>query len=389
MNNKIEKLKIEEFSKKLDPQKVKLNEPIAPYTGLKIGGPADIMYFAQSSKDLKEVVLLAREENMPVTLIGGGTNILVSDNGISGLVIISTKGDIRIGNEIDEETEDKKAEQEIDLTYRWESDTSKGTFRGIEFKDLDYDETALPKVEVEMDAGVNLPYALTYLIEKGLTGLQWYAGIPGTIGGAVFNNIHGGTHFIGELVKSVEVLDMQGQIKTLTIADLGAGYDRSRFHKSGEIILSVKFNMYKGDAEKAKYVAQEWAKRKKIQPRNSPGCAFGNITQLQKEKHNYPTTSIGYIVEHVINMADLRIGDAMISPDHHNFIINLGNATAKDYLAIVKEIYRKTLEKTGIELVPEIFFLGFEQDEISEFSTHEQQALREKRHDEIRTVYKK
>jgi UDP-N-acetylmuramate dehydrogenase len=385
----IDKSNIITFAEKLVKSKTKLNEPIAPYTGLKIGGPADILYTAEGSEDLKKVFQLAKDAKIPVTLLGGGSNILVSDNGIRGLVVVLTKGDITIGEEIDADSVEKNSDKEIDLTFRWESDTSKGTFRGIEFKDLDYDESHLPKVVVKMDAGVSLQYALAFLIERGITGLQWYAGIPGTIGGAVFNNIHGGTHFIGELIKSVEVLDQEGNLKTLEIADLGAGYDRSRFHKSKEIILSATFNMYKGDKEKAKYVAQEWAKRKRIQPRNSPGCAFGNITQLQKEKLNYPTTSIGYIVEHVINLADLKIGDAMISPDHHNFIINLGNATAKDYLAVVKTIHRKTLEMTGIELVPEIFFLGFDPEEISEFSTHEQQALREKRHSEIRSVYKK
>jgi UDP-N-acetylmuramate dehydrogenase len=308
----------------------------------------------------------------------------VSDTGIKGLVIVNTKGNITIGQEI--VTEDAKAVQE-DIVSRWESDTTQGTFRGIEFKDLDYNEDNEAKVEVSMDSGVSLPYALSYLIENGITGLQWFAGIPGTIGGAIFNNIHGGTHFFSELIVSVDVLDLQGNIKTLAIADLGADYDRSRFHASKEVILRAKFIMHRGDKEKAMYMAKEWAKRKKIQPRNSPGCAFANITQQQKNEHNYPTTSVGYLVEHVINLVDFKIGDAMVSPDHHNFIVNLGHATAKDYLEVVKTIYRKTKEATGIVLVPEIFFLGFEPEEISEFTTSQQQELRDTRHEEIQTVY--
>lgn len=376
----------ERLIQQLNAEKTKLEEPLASYVGLKIGGPAEILYLADGADDLVKVSKIARECDVPVTVIGGGTNILVSDKGIRGLVIVNVKGDIKIGEEV--VVEDKESGQ-IDITYRWESDNSQGTFRGIEFKDLDYDESNLQKVEVVMDSGVNLPYALYYLIEQGLTGLQWYAGIPGTIGGAVFNNIHGGTHFISEVVKSVDVMDAEGNVKTLTIEELGADYDRSRFHKSKEVILRATFNMYHGDKEKAMYVAKEWAKRKAIQPRNSPGCAFANLTQEQKISHNYPTTSAGYIIEHVLKMTGFKIGDAAISPDHHNFIINLGKATAADYLSVVKTIYNRTKEETGIILVPEIFFLGFEPEEIKEFTSSESKELRDTRLKEIKTVYKK
>lgn len=375
--------RIDILIKQLNPKRTKQNEPLANHTTLKIGGPADVFYEATDSKELVNVEKLAKLQNIPVTILGRGSNVLISDKGIRGLVIRNSTKTIKIGGE------KPVHEDKVEVTARWESDTSKGTFRGIEFKDLDYDESDKPRIEVEMDSGVNLPFAIKYLLDKGITGLQWYAGIPGTIGGAVFNNIHGGTHFISEVLEKVKILDKDLETKELDIDKLGMDYDKSRFHDSGEIILQATFNLFKGDIEKARFVAAEWAKRKSIQPRNSPGSAFANIMQEQKDKFNYPTTSVGYIVEHVIGLSGFKIGDAAISKDHHNFVVNEGKATAKDYLAVLKEIYKRTKEKLGIELVPEIVLLGFEKDEIKEFTKKEQNELRKVRNKEIKSVYKK
>ncbi len=375
-----------EFISKLDSSKYLLNEPLSKYVPLRIGGPADILYTPSDVDELIKVVSLAREYKVPITVIGGGTNTLISDDGLRGLVVMNTKGDIKIGDIKEKSSNDKNDEQ---LVHRWDSDNTQGTFRGIEFKDLDYDESDCERIEVIMDSGVGLEYALYYLIEKGITGLQWYAGIPGTIGGAIFNNIHGGTHFISEILTKVDVMDIDGNIKTLTIDQLTVDYDRSIFHKSKDIILRGYFSMYRGDKEKAMYVAKEWAKRKKIQPRNSPGCCFTNITQEQKIKLGYPTTATGYIVEHVLKMTGFRIGDAMIYPEHHNFIINAGNATAKDYLAVVRTVYERIYKEIGIKVVPEIFFLGFKDEEISFLLSDEQLKQRKIRHEEIKSVYRK
>ena len=176
--------------------------------------------------------------------------------------------------------------------------------------------------------------------------------------------LHGGTHFINEVVKSVQVLDDNLNVVTLNHDDLTFGYDESRFHKTNEIILSATLNLYKGDAQKAKYVVLEWAKRKAIQPHNSLGSVFKNITNEQKEQFGYPTTATGYIVEHILKMTGFQIGDAAISKAHHNFIENLGHATAADYLAVIKEIQKRAEETIKIKLTPEIFFLGFEPSEI-------------------------
>lgn len=353
------------LAKDLDENHTKLNEPLSKHTTLKIGGPADILFEAHSIEELIYAAGKAKKLKVPVTIIGWGSNILVSDNGIRGLVIKNMSRNIKIKGEKPAQSKSQNESQKI--TARWESDRKKGSFK-YEFKDLDYDETDKPRIEAILDSGVSLPYAINYLIDKGITGLQWFAGIPGTIGGAVFNNIHGGSHFLSEYLIKVKVLDKDLKVKELDMEDLGFDYDKSRFHDSEEIILQATFSLFKGDAQRAKATTLEWAKRKSIQPKNSPGCTFANISQEEKERLNYPTTSVGYIVEHVLKMSGFQIGNAAISKQHHNFIVNKGKATAKDYLAVMKEIYKRTKKQIGIRLVSEIFLIGFDKEEIKEFS---------------------
>lgn len=373
---------IEKFKKKFGA-KVLVDEPLSKHTFLKIGGPADLFIETKSSSEFVGVIKESRRLGIPVTPLGEGSNVLISDKGIRGLVIRNLSNKIEI-------LSSEKIESKINLAkpaYRWESDSKKGSFK-YEFKDLDFDETESPRVKVVVESGVDLPRATDYLLDQSLTGLQWYAGIPGTIGGAVFNNIHGGTHFISEIIDSVKVIDKSGNINVLPISEIGVDYDKSRFQNSGEIVIEVTLLLYKGDVQKAKFVRFEWAKRKSLQPRNSPGCAFHNITQEQKAKLNLPTTSTGYIVEHMLHMVGFNIGDAAISSAHNNFIVNNGKATAKDYLEVMKTVFNRTKDELGIMLVPEIFLLGFDKKEIAGFTNSKIVDLRMQREKEIRTVYK-
>lgn len=341
-----------ELAKCLNQDRVKFDEPLSLHTTLGIGGPADIFYETVDSGDLIKAVRLARSYGVPVTVVGGGSNILVSDKGIRGLVIKNNSNKISIGKS-------KKTETFLTepVATRWQADASKGTFK-YDFKDLDYEEWDEKRISVTIDSGVNLAVAMMRLIDQGVTGLQWYSRIPGTIGGAVFNNVHGGTHTIKEMVDKVVVLGLNGEIKSMSADELGLDYDQSRFHKSGEIIVEVVFDMYLGDKEKAKEVVTEWAKRKAIQPMNSAGCVFKNISEEDKEKHGYPTTATGYLIEHVLKMTGYKVGGAAVSTAHHNFIVNEGKATAKDFLAVRDEVIKRAKAKIGIDLESEIVLLG-------------------------------
>lgn len=342
---------------KLNTDHVKLNEPLSKHTTLKIGGPADILFHPTDTLELIEAVKLARSLEIPITMLGWGANILVGDKGIRGLVIRNNSKQIKI---IGETPVEEKEHDDTEIIARWVSATEdEGGRTMYDFKDLDYDESDAPIVEVKMDSGVDLPYAMNFLINQGITGLQWYGRIPGTIGGCIYNNIHGGSHFLHEIIKNVTTLTEDNQVVTLTKADLDFDYDKSRFHKTGEIILEATFNLRRGDKEKAKYVAREWTVRKgKLQPGNSCGCVFKNISKTDAKLRNYPTDSVGYIVEHQLKMSGFSIGDAHISKGHHNFIENKGHATAKDYLAVINEIIQRAKMQLGIDLELEIFLLG-------------------------------
>lgn len=343
----------ETLIKSLGEDRVKINEPLSSHTTLRIGGPADIFYEAKNSGELIKAVRLAGSFGVPMTVIGGGSNILVSDFGIRGLVVKNSGGKM----EIKERTLfGFKRHRDIEIDSRWVP-SMEGTMK-YDFADLDYDESEYPDIEVVLDSGVNLQAAMFKLFDQGITGLQWYSRIPGTIGGAVFNNIHGGSHVFSEIVSKVVVLTSSGDIKNISTKDMGFEYDKSRIHKTGEIIIAAHLTLKKGDVAKAKGVAEEWRKRKSTQPVNSAGCVFKNISEEEKEILGYPTTATGYIVEHILNMTGYAVGGAMISPDHHNFIINTGGATAKDYLSVRDEIVRRAKETVGLELADEIIFMG-------------------------------
>lgn len=341
----------------------KENYPLAQHTTVKIGGPAELYCETKKSEDFIALVCYMRQNNLPLTLLGWGANTLISDSGIKGLVVRNTSQGVTVLDSDGKSTQAFNQKEQEQIVARWQSDTKKGTFT-YEFSDLDYDESDAEKVLVQLDSGVSLPFAINILIAQGITGLQWYSRIPATVGGAIYNNIHGGTHFISEVIQSVTVIDETGKIKTLDKIELQAGYDVSRFHRTSETIVSAIFSLYKGDAQKAAYVAREWAVRKSIQPQKSLGCVFQNISNEEKDKMGYPTSSVGYIVEHILNKKGFQIGDAKISEKHAAFIENTGAATAKEYLEVIRTVIQETKEKTGITLKPEIFFLGFSESEL-------------------------
>jgi len=338
------------------------NHSLAPYTTVKIGGPAEVFCEVRVQQDFIELVQFAIKNNIQFTILGSGANTLISDKGIRGLVVRNLAGEVRV---IDENYDSKpiSVKKPLEIKARWQADEESGTFK-YDFKDLDYDERDQDRVLVEIDAGVFLNTAIFQLLDEGITGLQWYARIPSTIGGAVFNNLHGGTHFISEVLESVKVIDLEGEILELNAEELKLGYDESRFHSSGEIIISAKFNLFRGDAQRAKQVIQRWSARKSLQPQNSLGCVFANISNKDRERLGYPTTSVGYIVEHVLKLKGFGIRAAVISDKHCAFIENKGQATASDYFTVIKKIIKETKEKTGLTLRPEISFLGFEKSEL-------------------------
>ncbi len=324
---------------------------LAQYTTLKIGGPAD--YFIQTNSNTELIEILKSTNIKPITILGNGSNVVISDSGIRGLVIKNTSQEIKIlTNTSDTDTKFNKT-----YTQRQENEPDKY----LDFAKIDYDESGFPVSEVEISSGCPLPYAINCTLDHGLTGLQWFAYIPGTIGGAIVQNIHGGSYHIADYLKSVKCFDLNTK-KTIIFlkTDLNWKYETSFFLKNSNlIILSGTLNLFQGDVVKAKSVRDAWMLQKvKIQPMNSPGSTFQNPSLNICQPIWGEQKSAGWIIDHELNLKGFSIGGAQISPQHSNFFINTGSATATDYYQLVKHVQNLVKQKFGFDLIPEIKFLG-------------------------------
>jgi UDP-N-acetylmuramate dehydrogenase len=346
-----------DFKKKFGDGKVFFDKPLSEYTVVGIGGPGEIVYEVEDHEHLIKAVKFAIVHSLPVNIIGGGSNVLVADRGLKGLVIVNRKGSYSLGDKT------KKSKIKGKPQPRWNLD---GQTVRYHFKDLDYDESEYERIKVTVDSGVILQKFMYDLIKQGITGLQWYSGIPGTLGGAVFNNLHGGTHFFSEVISTVKAIDSEGQEVLYDAEDLKSDYNYTIFHDNNDVIIEAELDLYLGDVAKSKYVADEWRERKhKIQPQKTLGCVFANISEEEKQKHDLPTTSVGYIIEHILEFTGYRKGNAFIPKLHHNFIETDGPAKAADYLQIIKDVKKAIFEELGIKVKPEIIAKGFTTKEIA------------------------
>ncbi len=331
--------------------KILKNIPLLPFTTWEIGGPAQYLIESNNNNELIEAINYGKRKKLPITVLGEASNVLISDKGIEGLVIINKSKNWQIvdGELISNGCSQKIKPRQFQIGEK------------IRFGDLYYEEEKQKQVRVRADSGVNLTWFIGQLLKKGITGIHWFAGIPGTVGGGVYNNIHAGHLFLGEYVSRVEVLDKNSKIKLLKTDECGFDYDQSRFHKNDEVILSVDFNLYCGDTRKAKDFIEFWLGQRDIKyPLPSAGCVFKNVDQKTQEKLNLPTPSWGYIIDKVLGLKGKQIGGAMISDKHSAFIVNkTGRAKAKDVLGLIDLVKKESRKKLGIEPKLEVFLLGF------------------------------
>ncbi|MEX0895965.1 MAG: FAD-binding protein [Patescibacteria group bacterium] len=347
---------------KLPQLELRSNEPLAAHTTVKLGGPAEVLALPKSTEELLDTIAVATKAGAPITMLGWGANTLIADRGVCGLVIKPSSTEIII-------SDDRAAlESELQLLPkaptqpRWikaSDDVQHADFTAVEFSEEG------ERVLVTMAAGVSLPSAINQLLNQEVTGLQWFARIPASIGGALYNNIHGGTKFIGDYVSSVRAVSTTGHLTTIPNSQLELGYDHSRFHHSNEIIIDANFILYRGDVAQARESMVKWAQQKSIQPQNSLGCIFQNVSEADQRRLELPTPSIGYIIEHVLQLKGYQIGGAKVSEKHAAFIENTGTATAADYLAVIKHIAQEADTRCQLQLRPEIFFYGFTATELA------------------------
>ena len=312
----------------LGTDRLKKDEPLAKHTYFKLGGPADYLYEANTLDELVAYVQSAITYKIPYIVIGGGSNILVTDAGFRGLVI-------------------KNKSKEIHL---------KGFAGGVEKGKLDLKEAI-----VEADSGVPANHLIRYTLDQGLSGLEDMLGLPGSVGGAVYNNSHHLGHLFGDHLIEVLVLALDSKIKKYTQAECKFDYDYSIFHKTKEIVLSASFQMKRGDKDALWEVANAAVKRRATtQPLGAPssGCIFKNIPLADAMRIGTPDTtqSVGYLLDKA-SLKGLSVGGDKISDVHANFIVNDGTASTSDVLDLIALIKTKIKEKYGVDLTEEVILL--------------------------------
>lgn len=324
--------------------------PLSSYTTFKIGGPADYFCQVEDSAKLAKAVRFAQNRGIPYVVLGRGSNILIPDQGFRGLVIrnqIRAK-ELKIKNRGEEL-------QKLEIRPRLEQIDEEQFYI---FEDLIRENSGEP-VLVEVESGFNLEELAKILFKEGVVGLESFAGIPGTVGGAVYGNSHGGTKFFGEYVAGAKILTKDGEVREVDQDFFGFAYDYSSLKENGAVVLSIILQLQRGDGRKAQQVFETWKERKIRQPKRSAGCIFQNVSPEEQVKLGIPTNSIGFIIDRILGLKGTRIGDAEISSYHGAFIVNRGKASASDVRKLIELCKEKAGEKLGLELKEEIVYVGF------------------------------
>ena len=291
--------------------RLRVDEPMAEHTSYRIGGPADLYLAAESGDELAQMVALAGEHGVPVFVMGRGTNVLVADAGIRGLVI---------------------------------------EFRARQVHWTTRDDDVILWAE----AGTNLREIARTSVARGLSGIEWAVGIPGSVGGAVVGNAGAFGGYMSDVVRQLTVLDANG-VRKISATEAGFGYRTSRF-KAGsqavgrkEIILAAEMTLRPESVTALEERVAEYTRRREerqpVEP--SAGSVFKRTAQ-------YPA---GFLIEQA-GLKGTRRGEAMISPKHGNFIVNLGRARATDVKALIELAQEAVLREFGERLELEIELIG-------------------------------
>ncbi|NLZ93455.1 MAG: UDP-N-acetylmuramate dehydrogenase [Firmicutes bacterium] len=284
--------------------KVKLQEPLKYHTSFKIGGPADLYVQVQNVRELVYVLSLLQQNGIPWFILGNGTNLLVHDEGYRGSVIHLS-----------------------------------GKFKDFKFNGL----------MLEAGAAVPLAVLARRANSLGLSGLTFAGGIPGTVGGAVVMNAGAHGHCLSEVLVDVQILDSSLELHTCQASELGLNYRKSKI-SSSEIICFVRFQLEAGDKVELERQSRDYLMfRHNRQPRQpNAGSIFKNP----------PDTAAGSLIE-AAGLKGYRVGGAMISDIHANFIVNCQQATAQDVMTLINIVRRKVAQQFGIELELEVRLLGY------------------------------
>ncbi len=291
--------------------RVRTDEPMAKHITFRVGGPADWFVYVESIEELQKLILLCKEQEVPYYVIGNGSDLLVSENGVDGVVI-------RLSGEFDEITAKEVVNEGV--------------------------------CNVCAGAGVMLSRLAMAAGKKGFTGLEFAGGIPGTVGGAVLMNAGAYGGEIKDSIVAADVLTTDGEIRRLEKEELELSYRHSVIMESGDIILRAYFAL-------------------KVRPKLQIFAVMESYKKARQEKQplEYPSAGStfkrpeGYFAGKLIQDAGLmgyRVGGAMVSQKHAGFVINYNHATADDIYDLIRHIQKTVKAMSGVELEPEVRFLG-------------------------------
>ena len=301
MNQKV----IEKFWNLLGKDRVLVDEPMKRHTTFRIGGPADFFLLPSTVDEVRGILEICREEELPYFILGNGSNLLVSDKGYRGVII---------------------------QLYR------------------NFSNISVEGNEICASSGALLSQIAAAARNASLTGFEFAGGIPGTLGGAVFMNAGAYGGELKDVLKEAVVMTEQGEILTLPVEKLDLGYRTSRIKKAGYLVLEARLVLEQGDMDKIRDITKDLTeKRVSKQPLEYPSAGS---TFKRPE---------GYFAGKLIMDAGLRgyqVGDAQVSEKHCGFVINKGNATAADVLTLIENVREKVQEQFGVTLEPEVKFLG-------------------------------
>jgi len=292
------------FENHIPLEKIKQNEPLKNHTYIKVGGKADILIHPTTKNEIKHIVEIAKKHQLPLTVIGNGSNVIIKESGIRGIT--------------------------ISLSH--------------------FDHIQVHGNSIVAQSGAHIIDVSNLALDHSLTGLEFACGIPGSTGGALYMNAGAYGGQIADVVERASVITKGGEMLEIHQADMKLGYRDSIFRTNEYIILEVELKLEKGNKDVISSIMQDLTlKRESKQPLEYPSC--GSVFKRPK----------GYFVGKLIqdcNLQGTRIGGAEISMKHAGFIINADHATAEDYLELIRFIQQKVYQTFQIDLETEVIILG-------------------------------
>ena len=299
---------IEKSNLKIDKEKILYNEPMKKYTTFKVGGPAECLIKIDNEADLKEILEFSKINNIPLTILGNGSNVIVLDSGIKGITLI------------------------------------------IKIEKLEIENSTSDVIKIKLGAGEKIAKIGRIFLKKGLAGFEEISGIPGTVGGATRMNAGAHGKEMKDIITKVKCLDMDGNEKIFTNAEMNFGYRTSKIKNEKYIITEIEIELTKGNTKEIKEKMDEYLNyRKEKQPIEYPSA--GSTFKRGED----------FITAKLIDEAGLKglsVGGAKVSNKHAGFIINKGNATAKDILDLIEIVKEKIYEKYQKKIELEVEIIG-------------------------------